>query len=144
MAVPLFAPLVALKPIIKVLALGSIKFIAIGIGAAVAPVVTANFLVGLSAGTPLKYARFRHKKGLLTAEELETVKAANQLIQTSIENKEQHLNRSEAREFLKEVLLNTASTMKNSVTSIPAQLLGFGRLLKTFITKPFTSKRRDS
>ncbi len=61
MALPLFAPLAPLLPVFKVLALGSVKFIGVGIGAAFAPVLTANFLVGMSAGTPLKYAQFRHK-----------------------------------------------------------------------------------
>ena len=94
MAVPLLAPFAPLVPVIKVLALGSVKFVGIGIGAAVAPVMTANFLVGLSAGTPLRYARFRHRKGLLSNEQLETVERANQMVQDSIDNQHEHLSRA--------------------------------------------------
>lgn len=97
MALPLLAPLAPLVPVFKVLALGSIKFVGVGIGAAVAPVITANFLVGLSAGTPLKYAQFRHRKGHFSNEQLEAIERANQLVQDSILNGDQHLNRSEAR-----------------------------------------------
>ncbi len=140
MAIPLLAPLAPLMPAIKVLALGSIKFIVVGIGAAVAPVLTANFLVGLAAGTPLKYARFRHKKGLFTQQEIDTIEAANRLVHESISDKEAHLNRTEAREFLKEVLLGTVDGMKQSLLSVPGQLMRFGRLLTTLITKPFISK----
>lgn len=140
MAVPLLAPLAPLMPAIKVLALGSIKFVVVGIGAAVAPVLTANFLVGLAAGTPLKYARFRHKKGRFTQPEIETIEAANKLVQQSISDKEAHLNRAEAREFLKEVLLGTLDGMKQSLLSVPGQLMRFGKLLGGLITKPFSGK----
>ena len=142
MAVPLLAPLAPLMPVINVLALGSLKFVGIGIGAAVAPVLTANFLVGLSAGTPLKYAQFRYKKGRLSAEQMKTIEAANQLVQDSINDKKEHLNRSEARQFLKEILLGTIDGMKTSIISIPGLFVRFARLLKSYIVKPFSSGKR--
>jgi len=136
MAVPLLAPLL---PVIKVLALGSVKFVGVGIGAAVAPVLTANFLVGLSAGTPLKYAKFRHKKGLFSEEQLEAIEHANQLVQDSIDNQDEHLSRGEAREFLKEVLTGTVSGMKNSILSMPTLFARFSRQLIALVIKPFSS-----
>jgi hypothetical protein len=143
MAVPLFAPFVALKPIIKVLAVGSIKFVVVGVGAAVAPVVTANFLVGLAAGTPLKYAQFRHRKGRFTSQQLDTIESANQLVQSSIKDKNEHLSRKEAREFLKEILLSTVDNMKTNLFSVPGHLTRFGRLLKTYFQKPSSKGHHD-
>ena len=139
MAVPLLAPFAPLVPVIKVLALGSVKFVGIGVGAAVAPVMTANFLVGLSAGTPLRYARFRHRKGLLSNEQLETVERANQMVQDSIDNQHEHLSRAEAREFLKEVLAGTVSGMRNSILSVPSLLTRLYKLLVALLIKPFSS-----
>ena len=139
MAVPLLAPFAPLVPVIKVLALGSVKFVGIGIGAAVAPVMTANFLVGLSAGTPLRYARFRHRKGLLSNEQLETVERANQMVQDSIDNQHEHLSRAEAREFLKEVLAGTVSGMRNSILSVPSLFTRLCKLLVALLIKPFSS-----
>ena len=139
MAVPLLAPFAPLVPVIKVLALGSVKFVGIGIGAAVAPVMTANFLVGLSAGTPLRYARFRHRKGLLSNEQLETVERANQMVQDSIDNQHEHLSRAEAREFLKEVLTGTVSGMKKSFLSVPSLFARFYKQLVALLIKRFSS-----
>lgn len=139
MAVPLLAPFAPLVPVIKVLALGSVKFVGIGVGAAVAPVMTAHFLVGLSAGTPLRYARFRHRKGLLSNEQLETVERANQMVQDSIDNQHEHLSRAEAREFLKEVLAGTVSGMRNSILSVPSLLTRLYKLLVALLIKPFSS-----
>lgn len=139
MALPLFAPLAPLLPVFKVLALGSVKFIGVGIGAAFAPVLTANFLVGMSAGTPLKYAQFRHKRGRYTEAQLQVIEQANQLVKQSLDEKDEHLTRQEARAFLKEVLMGTVEGMKNSVLSIPVQLARFSRVLIDFIKKPFSS-----
>ena len=139
MAVPLLAPFAPLVPVIKVLALGSVKFVGIGIGAAVAPVMTANFLVGLSAGTPLRYARFRHRKGLLSNEQLETVERANQMVQDSIDNQHEHLSRAEAREFLKEVLTGTVSGMKKGFLSVPSLFVRFYKQLVALLIKRFSS-----
>ncbi len=139
MAVPLLAPLAPLLPVFKVLALGSVKFVGIGIGAAVAPVLTANFLVGLSAGTPLKYAKFRHKKGLFSEEQLQVIERANQLVQESLDNQHDHLSRAEAREFLKEVLTSTVGGMKNSIVSMPSLFARFSKQLVAMMTRPFSS-----
>lgn len=138
MALPLLGPLVPLIPVVKVLALGSVKFIGVGIGAAVAPVMTANFLVGLSAGTPLKYVRFRHSKGHFSQADLELIESANNLVNESIENQENHLNRSDAREFLKEVLIGTITGMKDSIVSLPSRIAQFSRLLVELCKKPFS------
>ncbi len=140
MALPLLAPFVSLLPLIKILALGSIKFIGVGIGAAVAPVTTANFLVGLSSGTPLKYAQYRHRRGRFTQEQMEIVERANQMITASIDNKEERLTSSEAREFLKEVLIGTLSGMKQSIVSIPATIIRFSKQSLAAITKLFSSR----
>lgn len=139
MAVPLLAPLVMLIPLVKILALGSIKFIGVGIGAAVAPVMTANFLVGLSSGTPLKYAKFRHKKGQFSDEQMDAVERANQLVTKSLNNEEEHLTKAEAREFLKEMLLGTVTSMKEGVLSIPALFVSFCKETMALITKMFSS-----
>ncbi len=136
MALPLF---IKILPLLKVLALGSIKFVGIGIGAAIAPVLTANFLVGLSAGTPLKYARFRHSKGLFTEEQINVIEQADQLVQDSISQKEAHLSRAEAREFLKEVLKGTALGMKRSVLSLPAAFTRLGKQLIAGMRKLFSA-----
>lgn len=141
MAAPLFAPLVKLLPLLKILALGSVKFIGVGIGAAIAPVLTANFLVGLSSGTPFKYAKFRHRKGRFTAEQMAVIEDANQLIQNSIADTDESLTRAEAREFLKEVLIGTAVGMKKSVLSMPSLLGRFFNRAVTIISKPFSSNR---
>ena len=139
MALPFLGPLVPLIPLVKVLALGSVKFIGVGIGAAVAPVLTANFLVGLSAGTPLKYAQFRHKKGLFTEADLKLIEDANNLVADSINNEENHLSRSDAREFLKEVLIATVAGMKESIVSLPSRIAEFSRQLIDLCKKPFSS-----
>lgn len=139
MAAPFLAPVAPLVPVFKVLALGSVKFVGVGIGAAVAPVTTANFLVGLSAGTPLKYAKFRHEKGHFNSEELDLISRANILVADSISSPDQHLSRAEAREFLKEVLIGTIVGMKQSVLSIPARLTKFTRRLVAYCKKPFSS-----
>lgn len=135
MALPLLAPLAWLLPILKILALGSIKFVAVGIGAGIAPVFTANLLVSMSSGTPLKYAKFRRAKGHFSEEQLAIIEQANQLITDSIENEDERLNRSEARSFLKEVLLLTMTGMKESVVSIPGSMAHFYKRLKGFVTK---------
>ena len=137
MAAPLLAPLVSLLPVFKILALGSLKFVGVGIGAAVAPVTTANFLVGLSAGTPHKYAKFRHQKGLFSDDDLQLIEKANSLISNSIVNPEQHLSRAEAHEFLKDVLFTTMIGMKQSVTSIPSRMGRATKLVIDFFKKPF-------
>lgn len=130
MALPLLGPLVSMVPLLKVLALGSVKFVGVAIGAAVAPVLTANFLVNLSAGTPLKYARFRHHKGLFSDADLKLIEDASDLINQSITNQKLHLSRSEAREFLKGVLVETAVSMKDSVVRLPSRIaLVFQRLI---------------
>jgi len=139
MAVPLLAPLVTLLPLFKILALGSLKFVGVGIGAAVAPVLTANFLVGLSSGTPLKYAQFRYKKGRFTEEQMHIIESANQLIADSLGNAEEHLSRAEAREFLKAVLLGTVSSMKEGFLSVPAVLVRSFKQMIALITKPFSA-----
>lgn len=139
MALPFLGPLVPLVPVIKVLALGSVKFIGVGIGAAVAPVLTANFLVGLSAGTPLKYAQFRHRKGLFSEADLKLIEDANNLVSESISIEENHLSRSEAREFLKEVLIGTAAGMKDSIVSLPSRIAQLSRQLVELCKKMFSS-----
>lgn len=139
MAAAFLAPMAPLVPVFKVLALGSVKFIGVGIGAAVAPVTTANFLVGLSAGTPLKYAKFRHSKGHFSSEQLELINSANKLVEASISDSDQHLTRSEAREFLKEVLVGTVVAMKQSVVSIPGRVAFFTRRVIVFCKRPFSS-----
>lgn len=139
MAAPLLAPFVSLLPVFKILALGSLKFVGVGIGAAVAPVMTANFLVGLSAGTPLKYAKFRHQKGHFDAEDLALIEQANTIISDSIVKPEQHLNRKEAQEFLKSILLSTVLGMKQSITSIPSRMMRATKILIEMCKKPFSS-----
>lgn len=139
MALPLLGPLAPLIPVAKVLALGSLKFIGVGIGAAIAPILTANFLVGLSAGTPLKYAKFRHKKGYFSGDDLKLIEQANQLIADSITNEENFLQRSQAREFLKEVLVGTFQGMKESVVALPSRIVQMTRTLIAMIKKPFSS-----
>lgn len=139
MAAPLLAPFVSLLPVFKILALGSLKFVGVAIGAAVAPVMTANFLVGLSAGTPLKYAKFRQQKGLFSAEDLALIEQANALISDSITDPEQHLSRGDAQEFLKSILLSTLVGMKQSVTSIPSRMLQATKMLTDMFKKTFSS-----
>lgn len=139
MAAPLLAPLASLLPVVKILALGSLKFVGVGIGAAVAPVMTANFIVGLSAGTPLKYAQFRHQTGHFSAEDLALIKKANALISDSISNPEQHLNRAQAQAFLKGILLTTISGMKQSVISIPSRVVRMCKLIIEYCKRPFSS-----
>ena len=138
MALPILGPLVPLIPVVKVLALGSLKFVGIGIGAAVAPVMTANFLVNLSAGTPLKYVKFRHRKGHFSQADLKLVESANKLVNDSILNEENHLTRAEAREFLKEVLTGTLIGMKETVISLPSRIAQFSRSLVELCKKPFS------
>lgn len=138
MALPFLGPLVPLIPVIKMLALGSVKFIGVGIGALIAPVLTANFLVGLSAGTPLKYAKFRQRKGLFSEADLKLIEDANNLVAESIANEEHHLSRSDAREFLKEVLVTTAAGMKDSIVSLPSRIAQFSRQLVELCKKPFS------
>jgi len=135
MALPLLAPLAWLLPFIKIIALGSVKFVGVGLGAAVAPVTTANFLVNMSSGTPLKYAKYRHKKGHFTDEQLVLIERANQIVADSIETKEEHLTRKEAREFLKEVLVSTLAGMKQSVIALPGSLVRSFKQFREFISK---------
>jgi len=132
MALPLLAPLAPLLPVLKVLALGSIKFVGLGLGAAIAPVLTANFLVGMSAGTPLKYAKFRHRQGMLPQEELDVVQRADELVQKSLKDSSQHLDRAQARAFLKEIMVGTVASMKETVVSLPAKIAAFTRHMIDF------------
>jgi len=135
MAVPFLAPLIWLLPLIKILALGSIKFVGVGLGAAIAPVTTANFLVNMSSGTPFKYAKFRHKKGDLTDEQLAIIKEANQLISDSVNDKEQSMSRPEAREFLKEMLVGTIAGMKQSIVSLSSAVVRWSKHLVSKVFK---------
>jgi len=135
MALPLLAPLAWLLPIVKIMALGSVKFIAVGVGAAIAPVTTANMLVSMSSGTPLKYAKYRTNKGHFSEEQLSTIRQANQIILNSIENESEKMTRSDAREFLKEVLFTTFAGMKESLVSIPKSIEKFFNRLRGLITK---------
>jgi len=138
MALPLLAPFAWLLPLFKILALGSIKFIGVGLGAAVAPVLTANFLVGMSSGTPLKYAKFRHKKGYFSQEQLDAIEHANQLVLSSMEEQQDCLSRSEAREFLKEVLVGTVANMKQSILGIPGSIARVSKQAVSAIAKLFS------
>ncbi len=140
MAAPLLLPFASLVPVLKVVALGSVKFIGIGIGAAVAPVATANFLVGLSAGTPLKYAKFCHQKGRFSDEEMDVIARANVLVESSIKDSDMHLSRDEAREFLKQILITTLAGMKQSIRSIPARLARLFGIIKAFCKRAFSSR----
>ncbi|MGB0867628.1 MAG: hypothetical protein ACPGSC_14045, partial [Granulosicoccaceae bacterium] len=139
MAAPLFAPFVSLIPVLKILALGSLKFVGVGIGAAIAPVMTANFLVGIAAGTPLKYAKFRQQKGHFSVDDLALIEKANELIADSLEKPDLHLSRAEAQEFLKDILLTTLAGMKESVTSVPARVTRMTRQLIDLVEKQFSS-----
>ncbi len=139
MAAPLLAPLASLLPVFKILALGSLKFVGVGIGAAVAPVMTANFLVGLSAGTPLKYAKFRHQKGHFSNDDLALIEQANALIVDSIQKPAQHLARAEAQAFLKDILLTTLLGMKQSITSIPSRITRMTKRVIDVCKRPFSS-----
>lgn len=121
MALPLFAPLVPLVPVLKVLALGSLKFLAVGLGAAFVPIATAKLLVNMSVGTPLKYARFCHGKNHITKEEFDVVIEANRIVSHGL--KEGHLNKKESREFLYEVLTTTLGDMRKSIKSVPKVLV---------------------
>ncbi len=139
MALPLLAPLAWLLPLIKILALGSVKFIGVGLGAAIAPVTTANFLVNMSSGTPLKYAKFRNKTGYFTDEQIVLIENAHQIVLDSIENKEERLTRKEAREFLKEVLVSTVVGMKQPIVSAPGAFVRLCKQCLAFVWKPFSS-----
>jgi len=139
MAAPLLAPFASLLPVVKILALGSLKFVGIGIGAAIAPILTANFLVSLSAGTPLKYAKFRHQQGHFSAEDMASIEKANALIIDSIEEPGQHLSRTEAQEFLKHILMTTLTGMKLSVLSIPTRVTQMTKQVIDLCKKPFSS-----
>ncbi len=140
MAAPLLAPLASLLPVIKILALGSLKFVGVGIGAAVAPVKTANFLVGMSAGTPLKYAQFRQQNGYFSVADLELIERANSLIAGSIKNTDEHMSREDARAFLKNVLISTFVGMKESVMSIPSRIVRMTRLGIDWCKNTFSSR----
>lgn len=135
MALPLLAPLAWLLPLIKIFALGSIKFIGMGLGATIAPVMTANFLVSMSSGTPMKYATFRYEKGDFSEEQLATIESANKIITDSIENKERFLSRTEARRFLGQMLMGTAAGMRNSIVSIPSSMVKMTKKLLDFFSK---------
>jgi len=111
MAVPLLAPFAPLLPV----------------------------LVGLSTGTPLKYAQFRHSKGLFSSDQLRVIESASELVQNSIEDRDKHLSRSEAREFLKEVLSGTVGGMKNSILSVPKLLNRFKKSVFDIFSKPSSS-----
>ncbi len=134
MTLPLLAPFV---PVLKVLALGSVKFIVLGIGAGFIPVRTANFLVGMSASTPLKYAEFRFAKGYLSEREIEEIRAVFDSLTESVLNPERFLSKRDAREFLISVLAETLNNMKDSVLALPSQIAmvsqSVGRDISTWI-----------
>jgi len=108
MALPLLAPLAWLLPFIKIIALGSVKFVGVGLGAA---------------------------EGHFTDEQLALIERANQIVADSIETKEEHLTRKEAREFLKEVLVSTLAGMKQSVIALPGSLVRSFKQFREFISK---------
>lgn len=135
MALPLLAPLVWLLPLIKIILLGSVKFIVVGIGAAFAPVTTANFLVSMSSGTPLKYAKFRYAKGDFSKEQLTVVEQANLLIANSIDNEDEHLTPGDARQFLKEVLIGTLVGIKEPIVAIPGSIKQLLGKIKEFVAR---------
>lgn len=122
MAIPLLAPLVPFVPVLKVLALGSIKFVALAVGASVVPVRTANFLVGMSSSTPLKHAEFRYQQGHISEEEIERARAVFQALNESITNPDLFLSRAEARAFLVSIMKDTWVGMKQSVVSLPSRI----------------------
>jgi len=135
MAFPLLAPIAWLLPLAKIIALGSVKFIVVGIGAAIAPAITANFLVNMSTGTPIKYARFRCSKGHFSEEELALIEEANQLVLDSLTDKKAQLSRRDAREFLKEVLLSMLTGIKQSFRDAPSSLASFYKRCVGFFFK---------
>jgi hypothetical protein len=122
MAIPLLAPLVPFVPVLKVLALGSIKFVALAVGASVVPVHTANFLVGMSSNTPLKHAEFRYQKGHISKAEIDRARAVFQALNESITNPDLFLSRVEARAFLISIMKDTWLGMKQSVVSLPSRI----------------------
>lgn len=108
---PVLPPLLS---VLKILALGSVKFIILGVGACILPVHTANFLVSLSASTPLKYAEFRFRHGALTEEEIVQLRSAFAILNQSITDPNYYLSRSESRAFLWETMKQTVYGMKQS------------------------------
>lgn len=143
MAIPLLAPLAPFVPVLKVVALGSVKFVALGIGASILPVQTANFLVGMSSSTPLKHAEFRYKKGYLNDEEIADARAVFARLNESISNPEQYLSRSESRTFLFEVMRETWQGMKQSVVSLPGKIVAFCQAIAGWF-KPKSEKSGKS
>lgn len=140
MAIPLLAPLAPLIPLVKVLALGSIKFVALGLGASIIPVQTANILVGMSSTTPLKHAEFRHKKGYLSEKEITKAREVFGELNTSISDPDLFLSRAESREFLVLVMKETANGMKQSIVSLPSKIVSTFKTAGSWISRTLSDK----
>jgi len=135
LAIPLLAPFAPFVPVLKVLALGSIKFVALGVGASILPVQTANFLVGMSSSTPLKHAEFRYRKGYLSELEINEARAVFNRVNQSITDPEQYLSRKESRAFLIEVMKETLNGMKQSVVSLPGKVVSMVRAISRWFSR---------
>lgn len=144
MAIPLLAPLVPFVPVLKVIALGSIKFVALGIGASILPIQTANFLVGMSSSTPLKHAEFRYKKGYLSEKEIEAARSVFAEMNESITNPEKYLSRKESRTFLLGVMKETSMGMKQSIVSLPGKVITLCRSMTAWFSKVLSGITKKS
>ena len=144
MAIPLLAPFAPFIPVFKIVALGSIKFVALAIGASIMPVQTANFLVGMSSTTPLKHAEFRYSKGHISEADIKQARAVFKALNESISNPDQYLSRTEARAFLVSIMQETWSTMKQSVISLPGRVFNLVQSATRWLGKLFGANKKSS
>lgn len=137
-------PIPLFLPVVKVIALGSVKFIILGIGACLLPVHTANFLVGMSASTPMKYAEFRFRNGTFTQEEIEQLRSAFAILNHSITDPNHHLSRSESRAFLWEVMKQTLQGMRQNVRLLYRAITRKSRRCSRYLSRrlPFDANRK--
>lgn len=120
MPLPFVIPFV---PVLKLLALGSIKFILIFVGALIAPKFTLRFLLGGAAGIALPVAKWLHSNQNMDTRELEHVEHAFEILNTT------EYSAADARDILFGLTKHTASQMKTAVLLVPARTVRFFKRL---------------
>jgi len=122
MAFPIIAPFI---PLLKVLALGSIKFVFIVVGSIVAPILTFRALAYGTTPTNIKKVKFLSENNLLDeGDAAVTVATLEKVLQIAKgKGKGRRLSRVQARLFLKKVQIALLASMKEALIALWRRIL---------------------
>lgn len=112
---------IPLVPVLKLLALGSIKIILLGVGALFFPVLTVRLIVGGTGESVKLAANWMQQHDKLSAAETE------QFLQLLQKVQDAELEKSQARGLIMAMIGKTFSSMGNSIRNMLSWITGLFR-----------------